>query len=345
MGPIYRLLLVIGLISLLYSCSLNDFIDPVDYPPSDKSLLKGPAAGTLPSTDFALTALATLPFPGELRRSNTHYLLSYYQGLTMQFARVLPDSNSSVLLGEKSLTDVFIDSAGTAWGIAYNANQPYSLFRSEQGTWTPYATLPPMGFHYETLGASPTEFRFATSTGLIIYDVQQKKIRRQITTSKGQIFLADYSLAVNGRTLTLYNADGTTALNSIDLTPYIDTKKGISNALWGAYQDAQKRIWLVVKDGDWDGVLLRLDAKGLQKLALIPYDTFDSGRSARLSAVDKKGNLWVQVDDKYYVYTAAGQWVLPSFAASANNRSVQVLQDAAHNLLVADGKKLYAINL
>lgn len=340
-----RYALLLGLVSLLYSCRLSDFIDPIDYPPADRSLLKGPAAQTLSSANFTLTERATFPFPGELRRSNSHYLLSNYQALTMQFARILPDSASSILLGTKSLTEVFLDSAGTAWGIAYTANQQYSLFRSENDTWTPYATLPAMGYHYQTLRASPTEFRFATSTGLIIYDVQQKTIRRQITTAKGQVFLTDYSLAVNDRTLTIYRADGTTALKSVDLTQYINAKKGISHALWGACQDAQQAIWLVVKDGNWDGVLLRFDAKGLQKLALIPYDTFDSGRSAHLSAVDKKGNLWVQVDSEYYVYTADGRWVIPSFPASVDKRYVQVLPDAAGNLLVADGKKLYALQL
>jgi hypothetical protein len=270
-------------------------------------------------------------------------LLSRYEGLNMEFARILPDS--SVMLGAKILTEAFIDSAGTAWGIEYTANQQYSLFRSEKGIWTPYATLPSMGHHYKTLRASPTEFWFVTSVGTIVYDVQQKKIRRQIATSRGQVFLTDYSLAVNDRTLTIYNSDGTAAISSFDLTTCIDTKKGIDHTIWGAYQDAQKAVWLVVKDRNWDGVLLRFDAKGLQKLDLIPHDYFDSGRSARLQGFDKKGNLWLQVDYENYIYTANGKWVSPAFPASPGSRPMQVLFDASGNLLAADSKKLYTVNL
>lgn len=343
MKSIYIVSLFIGLTSLLYGCSLSDLIGPVDFPPADKSLLKGPVAQTLPSTDFALTELATFPFQGELSRSNTHYLLSRYAGQDTEFARILPDS--SVMLGAKVLTEVFLDSAGTAWGIEYIADQQYSLFRSEKGIWTPYATLPSMGYRYRTVRASPTEFWFITSVGLIIYDVQQKKIRQQITTSRGQVFLPDYSIAVNDRTLTIYNPDGRTAINSFNLKTYIDTKKGIDHTIWGAYQDAQKAIWLVVKDRHWDGVLLRFDAKGLQKIDLIPHDYFDSGRSAHIQAFDKKGNLWVQVDYENYVYTADGKWVTPTFPASTGSRPMQVLFDASGNLLAADSKKLYTVNL
>lgn len=340
---VYVISLFIGLTSLLYGCKLSDLIDPVDSPPADRSLLKGPVAQTLPSTDVVLTELATFPFQGELSHSNTHYLLSRYEGWDMEFARILPDS--SVRLGAKVLTEVFIDSAGTAWGIEYTANQQYRLFRSEQGLWTPYAILPSVGYPYKTLRASATEFWFATSVGLVIYDVQQKKIRRQVSTSKGQVFLTDYSIAVNDRTLTIYNPDGTTAISSFDLTTYINTRKGIDHTIWGAYQDTQKAIWLVVKDKNWDGVLLRFDARGLQKIDLVPHDYFDSGRSARLQAIDKKGNLWVKIDYENYVYTANGKWVIPAFPASTGSRPVQVLVDASGNLLAADGKKLYAVHL
>jgi ligand-binding sensor domain-containing protein len=202
-----------------------------------------------------------------------------------------------------------------------------------------------MGYHYGTLRASPTELWFATSTGLVMYDVQQKKIRRQVATSRGQVFLTDYSLAVNDRILTIYDPEGTTAIRSFDLTTYIDTKKGIGHAIWGAYQDAQKTIWLVVKDSNWDGVLLRFDAKGLQKMDLIPHDYFDSGRSVRIQAVDKKGNLWVQVDSENYIYTPDGKWVIPNLPTQAGTRSAQVLLNASGNLLAADGKKLYAVHL
>ncbi|RIV17576.1 hypothetical protein DYU11_31530 [Fibrisoma montanum] len=178
----------------------------------------------------------------------------------------------------------------------------------------------------------------------MVWDVPQKTVKQIITAERARFLTKNYSIGLDGENITVFDNQAQNLLASWELRDYVSIKKGISNDIWGAFEDDQRNLWMVVKDGNWDGVLLKYDGSTLRKLSLIPVGYYDSGRYVSNFNTDNKGNLWLNVDGTNYIYTKAGQWILPQFGSIKNNYQPRVFSDGQGNLTLTESSALYSID-
>ncbi len=333
--------LFIAIVCGLSACNLDRFFEPIDYPPSP-SFLQGPRADTLPTQSFTLTKTIMFPYDGQVSKFGPRYLLRGINGHENRNSVI--DSGVITDLPPAQSFDTFIDQSGGIWNVTVNGTKS-TVSQFKNGQWTEYATLPDIGYFHRIAWAEPTEFRFLTSTGLVVWDVQRKVVKQTISTERARFLTKNFSIGSDGQTLTLYDSTAARLLASWPLREYVFAKKGISNDVWGAFEDNQRNLWLVVKDGNWDGVLLKYDGQTLRKLALIPIDYYDSGRSANHMKLDKASNLWIAVDNVNYIYTTTGRWLRPQFDLIDRDQYYQpVFSDSQGELTLATDKGLFRMN-
>lgn len=341
MKPYRVTLLLVALAYSLSACNLSSLLEPSDYPPR-RSYLKGPDADQLSTKPFTLTQTIAFPYTGQVAKFGPRYLLRGISGHEGQSAII--DSGNLTDLPSSPSFDTFIDQSGGIWNATVrNAQTLISQYKS--GQWIEYATLSGIGNFYRVVKAEPTEFRFYTSTGLVVWDVQQKVVKQTIPGERARFQTKNYSIGSDGRTLTLYDSEATRQLASWPLNQYVSVRKGISNDIWAAFEDKSRNVWFVVKDGNWDGVLLKYDGQTLRKLSLVPVGTYDSGRSVSGLTLDKAGNLWLSVDNVNYIYTTTGQWLRPQFDLINQDQYYQpIFSDDQGELTLADERGLYRIH-
>ncbi|WP_147368091.1 hypothetical protein [Fibrisoma montanum] len=338
---IFRLFCLFIFLSFIFSaCSLNNLLDPIDYPPSS-SKLKGPKQADLATQPFTLTKIVDFPFRSSVRQFGSRYLLSGYAGQEARYALV--EAGSITEIASKPLRELFLNQAGGIWGITVNGTQE-TVSQFVNGRWQDYAVLLDDGYFYGVVDIKPTEFRFATSKGTMVWDVPQKTVKQIITAERARFLTKNYSIGLDGENITVFDNQAQNLLASWELRDYVSIKKGISNDIWGAFEDDQRNLWMVVKDGNWDGVLLKYDGSTLRKLSLIPVGYYDSGRYVSNFNTDNKGNLWLNVDGTNYIYTKAGQWILPQFGSIKNNYQPRVFSDGQGNLTLTESSALYSID-
>lgn len=336
-------LLLITIVCGLSACNLSSLLEPSDYPPRS-SYLKGPRADTLETQSFALTQTHSFQYPGQVDQYGSRYLLRGYNGNGNRLSVINAGTTIDVVHTEsEAFSEFFLDEAGGLWGIT-RQQQQNTIRHYQNGQWMEYAILSGIGNFYRVVKAEPNEFRFHTSTGLVVWDVQQKVVKQTIPSERARFLTKNYSIGSNAQTLTLYNSDATRQLASWPLNQYVSVKKGISNDIWAASEDTNGHLWLVMKDSNWDGVLMKYDGQSLRKLSMIPVGYYDSGRSVNRLTLDKAGNLWVEVDYANYLYTTSGKWVRPLFDSVDKDRWAPVFSDDRSELTLATDKGLYRIN-
>ena len=325
-------------IGLLQSCQFNQ----IDYPPHDSSKLKGPPAKSLETRTFQLAEAVTYPFYGTLLHFNQQFLLFGHNEAAGRLATLTASIVTE--LPKSDLTSLFSTPSGSIWGIK-SRNETFLLRHLVNGSWVEVATID--GTHYQTVRVTEQELWFTTSRGLIIWNRMQNKISQRIGIDRSRVFTNTFSVESVGDELKVYaNQDLETPISRFPLPAYLTVRKGISNAIWGVFEDKNQHLWLVVKDANWDGVLLKFDGKNLTNITTIPVGDYDSGRSASNFNQDKTGNLWVQIDGVNYVYTQEGKWILPRFNAIENTLYAgTVFTDAQGNPVIATYQKLFSITL
>ncbi|WP_420150092.1 hypothetical protein [Spirosoma sp.] len=340
----YRyVLLLVAIVGGLSACNLSSLLEPIDYPPSP-SYLKGPRADTLNTRSFALTQTHSFQYPGQVSQYGSRYLLRGYNGNGNRLSVITAGTMLDVAHTEpEAFSEFFLDEGGGLWGLT-RQQQQNTIRQYQSGQWMEYATLSGIGNFYSVIKAEPNEFRFYTSTGLVVWDVQQKVVKQTIPNERARFLTKNYSIGSNGQTLTLYDSDATRQLASWPLDQYVSVKKGISNDIWAASEDKNGHLWLVIKNSNWDGVLLKYDSQSLRKLSMIPVGYYDSGRSVNGLTLDKAGNLWVEVDHTNYLYTTSGKWVRPLFDSVDKDRWTPIFSDDRSELTLATEKGLYRIN-
>ena len=330
-----RLLVFIG---LLQSCQFTQ----IDYPPLDSSKLKGPPAKSLETRTFQLAERVTYPFYGSLLHSNQQFLLFGHNEAAGRLANLTASTVTE--LPKSDLTSLFSTPSGSIWGIK-SRNETFLLRHLVNGNWVEEATID--GIHYQTVRVTEQELWFTSSRGLIIWNSVQKKTSQRIGIDRSRVFTHTFSVESVGNELSVYaNLDLKTPISRFPLPAYLTVRKGISNAIWGVFEDKNQHLWLVVKDANWDGVLLKFDGKNLANVTTIPVADYDSGRSASHFNQDKTGNLWVQIDGVNYVYTQDGKWILPQFDLIENTLYAgTVFTDAQGNPVIATYQKLFSITI
>ncbi|OZI06922.1 hypothetical protein BWI93_17460 [Siphonobacter sp. BAB-5385] len=324
------------MLGLLTSCDLSLF-EPTDYPPSPTKL-NGPKARTLASKPIALKEIDTLSLTGTRALIITPYALMLSDSVTYALRR-FPQSTQPA---KQPLEALFSDDAGTIWAIDMDATVGYSLHRYTGGAWVKEGNLPFDVKLYlnEVVKATAEEHWFRTNKGLVIWDVKEQKGHLVEETSE-RLFTKNFSLKSDNQQLQIYsNTNLSQPVAEYDLSQFLYTRKGIKNSLFGVFEDANRTLWLVVKDGRWDGVLMKFNGQTLEKLALIPVSNYDSGRSVTDFVLDAKGNLWMNVDGVPYYYSTYGQWIYPQM-----EQSLRIFNDTEGNLVGIKPGKVYRLEI
>ena len=335
--------LFILLIGCLSACNL--IIDP-DRPPRNSKGLKGPQVASLPSKTFTLTELVTFPSKGLLSRSSNSLLLSGYNWK----AALVEPSGAISLADRPAASSLFADESGTIWAVVVSYEVPVkgitTVYRYENAAWVEYATLANTSYPIRVMS---DEFWFATNNGLLIWDVRQKKTKQFVAGSLNRQITRNFSFELSGRTLSAYtHQDPGTPVTQFDLSQYITVRSEISQAILETYEEENGRIiWLVVKDADWDGALLKYDGQTLQQVTHMPvgYISSSDGRSVSYFAKDKVGNLWLKIDAGLCLYTKDSRWVRPTLEGLKQGVFYGFFTDAQRQLLLYTEEKLYLVNV
>ncbi|GAB3920414.1 hypothetical protein [Larkinella terrae] len=315
----------------------------MDYPPNDRSGLKGPSAKTLETKPFHLSELVHFPFYGGTSQFNQFLTFQGYNEAAGRLALVnLPNV---VELPKNNLIKLFTTETGAVWGVK---SQPsgFSLQQLVNGSWIEAGAIAEMNY-YQTIRATEQEIWFTTNKGITIWDIKQKKISKIIGINLSRVFTENFSIeSANNELLIYQNQALETPVQRFSVPTYVSVQKGISNDIWGAFEDQNRHLWFVVKDALWDGILFKFDGKTLKKLSTIPVGSFDSNRSVSHYNLDKGGNLWVQIDGINYIYTQAGKWFIPQFDSLENTLFAStVFTNKQGDLLIASTQKLFSLTL
>ncbi|GAB3330583.1 hypothetical protein GCM10027299_35480 [Larkinella ripae] len=334
------LCLLLAHLSLLQSCRFFD-IAVVDYPPLDRSQLKGPDAKTLKIKTFYLSETLSFPFEGSVSQFNQQFLLVGHNEAAGRLALLNPPDLRE--LPTYPLNAMFVTPSGSVWGITL-ANQNFTLCRLTNGSWVDEGTISE-NYYYQTVRVTDEEIWFMTLKGLAIWDINQKKIRQQIPVDRSRLFTETFSVESADKELLIFrNQDLLEPVARFPLTDVLAVRTGISNDIWGVFEDKNRHLWLVVKDAHWDGILLKFEGNQLNKLTTIPVGNYDSGRGVSQVNLDKTGNLWVKVDGINYLYTSTGQWLIPQFDLLENTQYAgSVFTDSQGNLVVASPQKCFSL--
>lgn len=334
------LLLFLSLVCTFSACDISSLIDPIDYPPNNPAVLKGPQQKKLLIQPFTLTPTTNFPFSGQLSRYGSHYVLNAYNGSR----KVAVLRSGTVLeLPEQSPPTVFTDQTGTIWGFTQKDKQAI-LSRFENNSWSAYATIDNGSNYYGLTKIDPDAFYIFSTNGTIVWDIQQKVVKQTLTKENSRVITKNFLIGSDDQSFAIRNKRNQDLVVSWKFSDYVTTKQGISNTVWGAFEDAQQNVWIVLKDSNWDGVLLKYDGHRLQRLSLIPVGTYDSGRSVSGFFLDKDQNLWMTIDSVKYIYSSAGEWLLPGFDLVKNDYGLQVFVNEQGRLSVSDDQRFYLIN-
>lgn len=329
--------LLIGLLlaTSLSSCLFNT--EPsFDYPPSDRSVLKGPRQETLPEQVVSVQRTTPLPFAGYAKQFANRYLLEGYDVSTKQVRRAILENETITELPARQFSDTFLDTQGNAWGLAIALSAADTLYRLQNNQWSLYSLLSTEKYYGYVLDARNNQFMIDTNEGVVVRDVSTKKRHQLLPKEKARVFTNTYMVGFADRSVLIQDRATQQLLHTVQA----------GYTLWNAYEDEQKRLWFVVRDKNWDGLLYRYDGKTSELLSTVPVGYFDSGRSVGHSVVDKAGNFWLNVDGYYTVYTSAGNWVKPIFPTSQSASNLaRVFVDGQQNLIATDSKHLYTISL
>ncbi|RRB07676.1 hypothetical protein [Larkinella rosea] len=339
-SPHLPYLLQLVLIGMLQSCRFLE-IGVSDYPPNDRTKLKGPSDKTLETQIVRLTELVTYPFYGSTFQTNQQLLLFGHNEAAGRLALIASSGVSE--LPKSALSDVFVTPSGTIWGVKY-LNDGFMIRQLINGKWEDQGTIDGLNY-YKTVRITDQEIWFTTSKGLVSWDINLKKVNQLTGIDRSRVFTEHFSVESVENELTIFqNQNLKNPIVRLKIKS-LGIKKGISNEIWGVFEDKNQHVWFVVKDADWDGILFKFDGKNLTKLTTIPVGNFDSGRSVDQYNLNKTGNLWVRIDGINYIYRQDGQWILPQFDLLKNTLYAgTVFTNTQGNLVIASFQKLYSIN-
>lgn len=328
------------LVGLLLTTSLNSCLfntDPsFDYPPSDRSILTGPRLETLPEQVVSVQRTTPLPFAGYAKQFSNRYMLEGVDVSTKQSRRAVIENETVTELPARQFTDTFLDTQGNAWGLAIALSAADTLYRFQNNQWSLYSLLSTEKYYGYVLDASTDQFMIDTNEGVVAWDVSTKKRQRLLPKEKARVFTDTYMVGFADHSVLIQDRNTEQLLHAVQA----------GYTLWNAYEDKQNRLWFVVRDKNWDGLLYRYDGKTSQLLATVPVGYFDSGRSVGQSIVDKAGNFWLNVDGHYTVFTPAGKWIKPILPAPQDkNNLARVFIDDQQNVIATDSKHLFTISL
>lgn len=335
--------LFVLLISCLSAC--NPIIDS-DRPPRNSEGLKGPQVASLPQKTFTLTELVTFPSKGLLSRSSNSLLLAGYN-----WKAALVEPSGVISLADRPVaSSLYADESGTIWATTntYPAvgKSITTIYRYESTAWMEYATLENVSY---PIRVTADEFWFYTNSGLLIWDVWQRKTKQLIMDSHDRQVTRRFSFELSGTTLSVYgHQNPSTSATQFDLSQYITVRQNISHTILRTYEEGNGQVvWLVVKDADWDGALLKYDGQTLQPVTHMPvgYLSSSDGRSVSNFAKDKVGNLWLNIDAGLCLYTKEGNWLRPTLADLKQGIYYGFFTDAQGQLLLHTEEKLYLVNV
>ncbi len=321
---------------LLCSTSCLFDIEPsYDYPPNDRSVLQGPRLGTLPEQLFTLQQTATLPFQGGLTQFGNRYLLEGYQTTPgIPFRQAVIGRGQATELPSRRFTSTFLDPQGNVWGLSIRENAMDTLYQFRNGSWERYSLLTLERYYAYLRDIRNEQFAFDTNEGVVLWNVPQKARKAVLSKQKARFFTNTYQIGYEDRTVLIQNRTTQQVLHRLP-TGY---------DMWEVFEDTQQRLWFVVRDKNWDGLLYQYDGKSSRLLTTLPVGSFDSGRNIWHSSVDKNGNFWISVDDYYSVYMASGKWVKPIFSTPYDKvRLTRVFIDDQQKLVATDSKSLFTI--
>lgn len=321
------------LLGLLTSCDLSLF-EPTDYPPSPTKL-NGPKARTLASKSIPLKEVDTLSSNAASALIISPYALMLSDSVTYALGRFPQLTN-------QPLEVLFSDDEGNLWAVDKDGALGYGVHRYSGGTWVKEGNFSAdVKFRFnELVKATAQEHWFQTTKGLVIWDVKLQKGRLVEETTE-RLFTQNFSLKSDNQQLQIYSHTNLSQpVAEYDLSQFLYTRKGIKNSLFGVFEDDTRTLWLVVKDGRWDGVLMKFNGQTLEKLTLIPVSDYDSGRSVSDFVQDAKGNLWMNVDGVRYYYSIYGQWIYPRM-----EQSLRIFNDTEGNLVGIKPGKVYRLEI
>ena len=328
-SALFGVLVAISLTGCLFNTDPNS-----DYPPSDRSVLKGPRLETLPEQSVSIQRTIQLPFEAYVKQYGTRYLL---EGYTISQPRLAVIENETITeLPARRFSDKFLDLRGNAWGLAIAPTAADTLYRVQNNQWSQYSLLLTEKYYGYVIDARDDQFVLDTNEGVVVWDIPTKKRKSLLTKEKARVFTSTYMVGFDGRSVLIQDRNTQQLLHTVQA----------GYTLWDAYEDAQQRLWFVVRDKNWDGLLYRYDGKTSQLLTTVPVGYFDSGRSIGQSSVDGAGNFWIRIDGYYAVYTSTGKWIKPTLPNPHEKANLaRVFIDEQQNVIATDSKHLFTVGL
>lgn len=324
---LFCLLLTIGLTGCLFKSDVN-------LPPKNRSVLKGPLLETLPEQSVSVLQTRQLPFSGNVKQFGARYLLEGYNTPPARLAVI--DNETITDLPVRRFGETFLDTQGNAWRLATAQNAADTLYQLQGSQWSRYSLLTSENYYGYVVNIRDNEFVLDSHEGIVIWDVSAKVRKALVAKNKAWKFTPTFMIGFDGGTVLIHDRNTQQLLHAIPA----------GYSLWDAHEDAQQRLWVVVRDKNWDGLLYRYDGKTSQFLTTVPVGHYDSGRAVGQSIVDKAGNFWIQVEGHYVAYTPMGRWIKPLLPVPQDNSNLaHMFVDDQRNLITTDSKRLFTIRL